>query len=166
MTGEVTLRDTIPSDLLIFFEQQSNAEARAMAAFTEEGPLERDAFVERQTKFASDPTIIRRTILCDGNVAGNIVSYLLSDEREIGYWLGRGYWGQGIATQALALFLQVLPQRPLYARAAKDNAASLRVLEKCGFTLSGEGKGFSNSRGEEVEEYILKLEATAPETSR
>lgn len=47
--------------------------------------------------------------------------------------------------------------RPLYARAVKDNIASIRVLEKCGFVLSGEDKGFSNARSKEVEEFILKL---------
>ncbi|MDX6482371.1 MAG: hypothetical protein QOE95_142, partial [Gaiellaceae bacterium] len=41
--------------------------------------------------------------------------------------------------------------------AAKDNVASLRVLEKCGFKIVGEGKGFSNARGEEVEEFLLEL---------
>jgi RimJ/RimL family protein N-acetyltransferase len=47
--------------------------------------------------------------------------------------------------------------RPVYARAAKDNTASLRVLEKCGFKISGEDKGFSHARGKEVEEFILEL---------
>jgi RimJ/RimL family protein N-acetyltransferase len=51
-----------------------------------------------------------------------------------------------------------LETRPLYARVAKDNIASIRVLEKCGFTIYGEDKGFSNARGVEVEELILKLE--------
>jgi RimJ/RimL family protein N-acetyltransferase len=50
--------------------------------------------------------------------------------------------------------------RPIYARVAKDNVASLRVLEKCGFTITGQAKGFANARGEEIEEWILEL--TAP----
>ena len=52
-----------------------------------------------------------------------------------------------------------VPNLALYACVAKDNSASIRVLEKCGFTISGEDKGFSNARGEEVEEFILKLKA-------
>jgi hypothetical protein len=47
--------------------------------------------------------------------------------------------------------------RPLYARAAKDNTGSLRVLEKCGFTITGEDRGYANARGEEVDEYLLAL---------
>jgi RimJ/RimL family protein N-acetyltransferase len=68
-----------------------------------------------------------------------------------------------IATKALSEFLRLLKTRPLYARVAKDNIASIRVLEKCGFTISGEDKGFSNARGEEVEEYILELTASERE---
>lgn len=78
---------------------------------------------------------------------------------EVTYWIEKEYWGRGIATKALSEFLSYLKTRPLYACAAKDNIASIRVLEKCGFTILGEDKGFSNARGEEVEEFILKLKA-------
>ena len=77
--------------------------------------------------------------------------------REVGYWLGRAYWGQGIATAALSTFLHHIKTRPLYARAAKDNRASLRVLEKCGFKIIGENRGFANARGKEIEEFLLQL---------
>ena len=55
------------------------------------------------------------------------------------------------------MFLDDLKSRPLYARATKDNVASLRVLEKCGFTICGDDKAFANARGEEIEEAILEL---------
>jgi RimJ/RimL family protein N-acetyltransferase len=42
-------------------------------------------------------------------------------------------------------------------RAARDNIASIRVLEKCGFILFGYGKGFAHGRGVEVEEVLLEL---------
>ena len=79
------------------------------------------------------------------------------------YWIGREFWGKGIATKALAVFLSAVKARPLYARAAKDNIASLRVLEKCGFAITGYERGFANARGEEVEEVVLELRAEAPE---
>ncbi len=63
------------------------------------------------------------------------------------------------ASLSKRLNLNHVKVRPLYGRAAKDNIASLRVLEKCGFTICGEGRGFSNARGEEVEEFILRLRA-------
>jgi len=40
---------------------------------------------------------------------------------------------------------------------AKDNIASVRVLEKCGFVISGYDQGFANARGEEIEEVIMIL---------
>jgi RimJ/RimL family protein N-acetyltransferase len=49
--------------------------------------------------------------------------------------------------------------RPLYARAASDNAGSIRVLEKCGFTRVGGGRAFAHGRDEETEEVVLRLDA-------
>ncbi|MBA2392490.1 MAG: GNAT family N-acetyltransferase, partial [Ktedonobacteraceae bacterium] len=93
------------------------------------------------------------------HVAGSVLSYVDEDGQiEVSYWIGKPYWSKGIATRALSAFLKHIKVRPLYARAAKDNSASLRVLEKCGFTRIGEGQGFSNARGEEVEEFILRLD--------
>ncbi len=85
------------------------------------------------------------------------MSWEQSGEREVGYWIGKEYWGKGSATKALAEFLSYVKIRPLYAHVAKHNAASLRVLQKCGFTVSGEDK-FSNGNGEEIKKIILELE--------
>jgi RimJ/RimL family protein N-acetyltransferase len=60
--------------------------------------------------------------------------------------------------RSFKLLLTNVKVRPLYARVVKDNIASLRVLEKCGFARIGEDKGFANARGEEVEEFILRLD--------
>ncbi len=159
MTGIVHLRDVIESDLPTFFEQQLDPDANYMAAFTSpRDPLDREAFMAHWEKILADRMNINKTILFEGRVAGNIVSFMMSGEREIGYWIGKEFWGKGIATQSLVDFLDLLEERPLYAHAAKDNAASLRVLEKCGFRRSGEGKEYSNARGEEVEEIILRLD--------
>jgi RimJ/RimL family protein N-acetyltransferase len=70
------------------------------------------------------------------------------------------FWGKGIATAALSRFLDVVTERPLFGRAAADNTASLRVLEKCVFVVTGRGKGFANARGAEVDELILMLGAS------
>jgi len=50
--------------------------------------------------------------------------------------------------------------RPRYAGVAKDNSASLRVLEQCGFTIVGEDRGYTNGRCQEVEEFLLTLSAS------
>lgn len=160
--GDVQLRDVIASDLPIFFEQQLDADANYMAAFTSRDPADREAFMEYWAAILDDMSIIIKTILFNGEIAGNIVSYEDREfgKREVGYWIGRPYWGKGIASRALSAFLRCVQTRPLYARVAKDNIASLRVLQKCGFTICGEDKEFSHARGEEVEEFILILNAT------
>jgi RimJ/RimL family protein N-acetyltransferase len=154
MTNDVHLRDVIEADLPIFFEHQLDPDANRMAAFPARG---RDAFMAHWTKIMWDESITIKTILCDGRVAGNIVSFEQGGERQVGYWIGKEYWGKGVATQALSQFLGDVTARPLYAHVAKHNLASIRVLEKCGFTLCGEDVAVLNAGGEEVEEFILKL---------
>jgi RimJ/RimL family protein N-acetyltransferase len=51
--------------------------------------------------------------------------------------------------------------RPLVAHVAKHNAASIRVLQKCGFAISGEDR-YPMADGEYVEDYVLTLAAEAP----
>ena len=54
--------------------------------------------------------------------------------------------------------LHLVLDRPIFARAAADNIGSMRVLEKCGFRIIGKNKDFANGRGQETEEYILRLD--------
>src|SRR5512139_4140666 len=133
MPTTILLRDVITNDLPIFFEQQFDPVANQMAAFP---ARDREAFMAHWTKILADESNILKTILFDGQVAGNIVSWEQSGEQDVGYWLGREYWGKGIATRALSLFLEHITTRPLYAHVAKHNIASRRVLEKCGFMLT------------------------------
>jgi RimJ/RimL family protein N-acetyltransferase len=109
-----------------------------------------------------DDSVLIKTILFNGDVAGNIVCFEQLGEREVGYWLGKEYWGKGIATTALIQFLEYIEKRPLYAHVAKHNIASRRVLEKCGFKVVAEDKFFSKIFGEGIEEYILILDSNKP----
>lgn len=155
----IILRDVTMSDLPIFFDQESDPEANRMAAFTPKDPTDRDAFMARWARKLRDETTDVQTILFNGQVAGSVFWYVDEDGRpEVSYWIGKPYWGKGVATRALIGFLDHMQKRPLYARAAKDNLGSLRVLEKCGFARIGEDKGFANARGEEIEEFILRLD--------
>lgn len=160
--GGLQLRDVAESDLPIFFEQQLDPGANRMAAFTAKEPTDREAFDARWRKILGDAKVLLKTIVFGGNVVGYIGKF---EERagkpEVTYWIGREYWGKGIATKALSEFLRQLRLRPIYARAARDNATSLRVLEKCGFRITGYEKGFANARGEEIEEANLELGANA-----
>ncbi len=83
-------------------------------------------------------------------MAGHIAKFERLGKSEVTYWIGKEYWGKDVATKGLAEFWGDLKARPLYARAAKDNVASLRVLEKCGFAICGSDKAFANARGQEV----------------
>jgi RimJ/RimL family protein N-acetyltransferase len=154
MSGGVLLRDVVDGDLPIFIEQQLDPEATQMADFPARNE---DAFFKHWTKILTDENNTLKTILFEGQVAGNIVSWEQSGQRQVGYWIGRELWGRSIATRALSEFLGIVKIRPLYAHVAKNNAASIRVLEKNGFTLIGEDKFFSSAQGEEVEELLLKL---------
>jgi RimJ/RimL family protein N-acetyltransferase len=85
------------------------------------------------------------------------VSWEQDGKRQIGYWIGRKFWGKGIASQALAQFLVVVKARPLYAYVAKHNTASIRVLEKNGFTISVEDSQFDSTNNEKIEEVLFQL---------
>jgi RimJ/RimL family protein N-acetyltransferase len=153
-TSDVRLRDVTESDLPVFFAHQLDPDANRMAALT---ARDRAAFMAHWANILDDGTIAKKTVLVDGQVAGNVLSFDRLGEREVGYWIGREYWGKGVATRALAAFLEEEPTRPLYARVAKENVGSIRVLEKCGFTIVGEDRGDADGRGPTVEEVILSL---------
>ncbi len=151
---DVLLRDVLEGDLPILFEHQLDPAANRMAAFM---PRDRNAFTEHWTKILADETVAKKAILLDGHVVGNIVSFERSGKREIGYWIDSEYWGKGIATEALSQFLRDVTERPLHALVATHNTASIRVLEKCGFAIVGQGRGSPGARGPAVEEFLLKL---------
>jgi RimJ/RimL family protein N-acetyltransferase len=159
MEGAVTLRPIEESDLAILFEQQLDPIANQMAAFTAKDPTDRAAFDAHWARNLANLTNTHRTILLGDQVAGSIVGYEEDGHTEIGYWLGREYWGQGVATRALKLFLAVVRHRPIFARVAYDNVASLHVLQTCGFTVVGTDHGFANARNATIEEFVLRLDA-------
>jgi RimJ/RimL family protein N-acetyltransferase len=154
MTDHVELRDVIESDLPVFLEQQLDPEAAEMADLPSRT---REAFMAHWTRIMADDSVLLKTILFNGEIAGNVVSFVQLGEREVGYWLGKDYWGKGIATRALEEFLRLIQTRPIYAHVAKHNIASKRVLEKCGFNVVAEDRFFSEVFGRNIEEYILIL---------
>lgn len=154
----VELREVTAADVLVFFEHQRDPEAVWMAAFTAGDPSDRAAFLVRWARILADDAVVARTVVFDGQVVGHVGRFVQFGEPEVTYWIDPAHWGKGLATAALGLFLESDPVRPLYARAAVDNVGSLRVLEKCGFVAVGEDVGFAEGRGEDVEEFILRLD--------
>jgi RimJ/RimL family protein N-acetyltransferase len=146
----VVLRDVVESDLPLFFEHQREPEANEMAAFP---PRDRDAFMQHwETKILANETGTAKTVLADGRVAGNVLCWEQDGRLQVGYWIGREFWGRGVATRAVRLLIDgVVTARPLYAYAAKRNVASIRVLEKCGFV--------PDPTEDADDEVLLKFEA-------
>lgn len=156
MTNTVLLRDVSEADLPIFFEQQLDPVATERAAFPSR---DRATFMAHWAKIMADDSVTLKTVVCEGQVAGNIVCFGPPDQREVGYWLGREFWGRGIATQALSMLLNHVTARPLYAHVARHNLGSIRVLEKCGFTVIGMEMDLGDANGEAIAALILKLTA-------
>src|SRR4051812_4893700 len=143
MKGRVQLRDVEADDLPLFFEHQRDPIAVALVAFRSR---DRAAFDQHWEKILANDSCLKQTIVVASavsadssaqQVAGNILSWSSDGKREIGYWLDRALWGRGIATEAVSAFLRLEQTRPLHAGVATHNAASIRVLQKCGFTLLG-----------------------------
>jgi RimJ/RimL family protein N-acetyltransferase len=152
--SEVRLRDVIDDDLPILYEHQLDPEAAKMAAFPSR---ERDAFMAHWARIRENERSINKTILADGRVAGSIAGFEQAGKRLVGYWVGREFWGRGVATRALAAFLEYERTRPLYAYVAKHNIGSLRVLQKCGFVVIDDDSELPNPHGDDVEEFLLEL---------
>lgn len=153
----IALRDVEMQDLPVFFRYEQDPEANYMAAFTAEDPDDWGAFLSHWTRILANPEIVNKTIIQGLAVVGHIASFEMEGEREVTYWVDRAYWNQGIATAALKDLLLLVTTRPLHARAAKDNLRSRRVLEKCGFVVTGEGSGYAHGRKAETEEYLFML---------
>lgn len=154
--GRVELREVAEADLPTFYQHQRDRDAYQMAAFA---PRDWDAFVEHWSKIMADPDVVVRAVVVDGRLAGNVVCFEHDGQREVGYWIGREFWGRGAATEALRRFLDEATARPLYASVAAHNTGSIRVLQKCGFTVPEQEPSYSSAGGPVVEEVLLRLDA-------
>ena len=117
---------------------------------------DREAFMAHWAKIMANPACALRAIIVGGEVAGNIGSWNGDAERLVGYWIGREFWGRGIATAALSQFLHYETTRPLTARVVKHNTASIRVLQKAGFTRVGE-ETYTLADGTIEEELVFRV---------
>lgn len=149
----ISVRPVEGADLDAFFDHQADPIATDMAKFP---ARDRAAHLEHwHVRVLGDPQNLSRTVLVDGAVAGNLGSWRDSDGRRlVGYWIGREFWGRGVASEALRLFIKEVSERPLYAYVASTNVGSARVLEKNGFVAEPETE--VGSDGVEERLYVLK----------
>src|SRR5882762_9391752 len=119
MTGAVVLRDSTKEDLPVLFEFQRDPESVRMAAFTSANPDDKEAYLGKSSRIIDSDECTMKTILVDGEIAGSAGSFVMEGDQEVTYWLGREYWGRGIATQALAELLREVKVRPIFGRTAE-----------------------------------------------
>jgi RimJ/RimL family protein N-acetyltransferase len=156
--SDVGLRAVLDEDLDALFEMMRDPVAVRMAAFTASDPDDREAFDKHMARVLGSSEIRQRAVTVDGALVGSIASFAMDGDLEITYWLDRAWWGRGVAGRAVSAFLQeVTVDRPLFARAAGDNAGSLAVLRRAGFREIGREVSFAAGRGEEIEETVLRL---------
>ena len=153
----VTLRPAVPDDIDLYYRLQQDPVAVWMAAFTSVELTDREVFWSRWRRILSDPTILVRTVLADGQPIGQVLKHEVDGEPEVSYWIAREHWGRGHATEALRLLLAEFTDRPVSARVAQDNDGSLAVLRHNGFVVTGEDAAPAAARGEVVGEYVLTL---------
>jgi RimJ/RimL family protein N-acetyltransferase len=154
--GDVQIRAVVDDDLEALYEHQRDPVAVEMAVFP---ARERPEFMAHWAKIRADPTCIQRTVVVDDRVAGNVVCWEQSGRHLVGYWIGRDFWGRGIASKALALLVDELTTRPLFAYVEVHNVGSIRVLEKCGFRrIPITDIEPSEGDADDVEELLLVLD--------
>jgi len=153
---DFSMRDTTEADLPALFEIQTDADGQLMAAFTDTSN-DREKYLRKWRELLADESVRPKVIVVDGEVIGSVGSFVLDGDTEVTYWIRRDFWGRGIATKALAALLGEVPVRPVFARAAHDNAGSIRVLERNGFVPVGEEQSFAEARQAEIREVIFRL---------
>lgn len=98
----------------------------------------------------------------EGRVVGGIGLMMQTDvarvSAEIGYWLGKEYWGKGIMTKAVSGMsewaFRNFPITRLYALVFDFNESSAKVLEKCGYQLEGRLRKAAIKDGRIVDELL------------
>ena len=150
----VRIRPVEPNDLHTLFKFQLDSESNQMA-FTH--PRSKEEFDSHWEKSLTDPKVVVRAIVAGGSLAGCIACFKSEDKHYIGYWIGKQFWGKGIATAALNLLVAEFDIRPLQSRVAVTNVASIRVLEKCNFRELSREWSPASDRYVECEEVIMEL---------
>ncbi|WP_339869257.1 GNAT family protein [Pseudohongiella nitratireducens] len=159
----ITLREFRQSDTPRLVELANNpAVARRLKASFPHPYTEQDAtwWINEGCKEG-----IHRVIEQDGLFVGTIGSVIGEGEKcrqySTGYWLGEPYWGQGIVTRALAIFIEELFRNTEVERfqawVYEDNIASMRVLEKAGFHKEAVLKKALYNEGKFFDEHVYAL---------
>lgn len=154
LISHVHLREIEEDDLPRLCEFNLEPDSNRLAMTISRGA---DAFAAHWKNVLTDPNVIAKAILVGSVLAGSISCFKHDGLNNIGYWLGQDFWGKGVGSRALELLLKEIQSRPLYARVATTNRASLRVLQKCGFVVQSVHLSPASDRYLECEETLLIL---------
>lgn len=154
-TRRLTLRSPGPQDISRLAALANDADIARMTLRMPH-PFSTDDAEDFVAGVAGQDPAKARTFLIEHEDHGPVGVIGLFEDRdpapEVGYWIGRPFWGRGFATEALEGAVvwasRQWRRRALVAGHFSDNPASGRVLEKAGFLYTGEvRKGFSRARG-------------------
>jgi RimJ/RimL family protein N-acetyltransferase len=158
--GHIELRDLDDEDLDAIYEMMRDRAAVEMAAFTAADPDDRGVFDTWIARQRAAPEVATYVVTENGGFAGTAALFSAEGDREVTYWIARHAWGRGVATEALRILVSREPERPLFARVAAHNTASIAVLTKVGFTEVSRDVEFAPGVGRDVEEIIMVLVPT------
>jgi RimJ/RimL family protein N-acetyltransferase len=150
----ILLRPTCLADIPTLFGFQLDGASNDLAGTK---PRDLASFMARWHDNLRNPDITPRVIVEGEVIVGSIDIFKQEGQDSIGYWIARDHWGRGIASRAIALMLQEVAKRPLFARVALHNTASRRALERNGFVVASRDKAPEDDRYAACERFILKL---------
>jgi RimJ/RimL family protein N-acetyltransferase len=157
MPTTVQLREVQKADIARFFEHHLEVRPLPASASAADRTSREKTFVDRWEKMLTDEKTLARAVVWNDAVAGFVVLSIQHQKPTISSWLGRDYWGKGIATGAVRDFLALIETRPVYARVSFDNLAALQVLRKIGFAIVEHDSFFSEAHGYDIDEMVLAL---------
>lgn len=155
--SHIELRDLDDDDLDAIFEMMRDPEGIAMAAFTADDPSDRTAFDTWISRQRGNDDVLYQVVTENGGFAGTAAVFTIDGDREVSFWIARHAWNRGVATAALRLLVSREPMRPLFARAAAHNVASIAVFRHSGFTEVSRNVAYAPGLGREVEEIVFTL---------
>lgn len=146
-TDRILLRRWHEEDAESLYTYASDPEVGPRAGWPPHKSVEESREIIR-TMFAGEG--MWAVVLASSDEAIGCVGYLASDasnlaitdgQCEVGYWIARPYWGNGICTEAMRMIVdycfKVKGFSTLWGSHFPDNPASRRVMEKCGFVDTG-----------------------------
>jgi len=121
-----------------------------------------EAWIARQSTARRTGVAYRFAIEFEGALVGVVsIERQENGDHMLGYWLGEPYWGQDLMSEAVRRIIrfarETLVLTKLVADYFTDNPASGRVLEKCGFRVTGHGLLPSLARGGDADGVYVVL---------